>query len=63
MDIRHIAMKEAYHYRQPVWIVLDMLMGLRTFTQPHEEYLLGEPARYYPLAIVQPDGTSASYEG
>ena len=63
-NVRHRALVIAYQYRKPAWIVVDMLhVGLRVFLAPHEEYLRGEPQRYYPMEIVYPDGSRESAVG
>lgn len=63
-EIRHHAMREAYHYRKPAVIVLDLLhKGLRVFCESHWDYLTSEPLRYYPIEIVHPDGVRESFIG
>ena len=54
----------AYQWRLPCWIVLDALAGgLRLFCGPHEEYLEGEPERFYPLEVHHPEGETESKIG
>jgi len=63
-DAKHRAMRLAYQYRRPAYLVLDTLVcALRIFLGPHPEYLDSEPARYFPIEIVQPDGTRESAIG
>jgi len=55
---RAAAMARAYQWHRPCWIVVDTLTrALVVFCGPHEEYLLAETARYYPLEIHHPDGS------
>jgi hypothetical protein len=61
---KHKAMRLAYQYRKPAYLVLDVLVcGLRIFLGPHPEYLDSEPTRYFPIEIVQPDGSRESAFG
>ena len=61
---RHEAMRRAFQYRRPAYLVLDILVcGLRIFLGPHPEYLEGEPNRYFPIEIVHPDGVRESAIG
>lgn len=61
---RHDAMRLAYQYRRPAYLVLDTLVcALRIFLGPHPEYLDSEPARYFPIAIYHPEGAVESAIG
>ena len=62
-DLRNTAAKIAYQYRNPAWIVLDALEGMRVFCAPHREYLESEPNRYFPIEVVYPDGVRQSAIG
>ena len=56
-DVQHNAIEIAFQWGRPAWIVLDLLeRGLRVFCGPHEEYIHGQPLRYFPIEIVSPDG-------
>ena len=65
MDVaRFKARQNAYQWRMPCWIVLDVLeRGLRLFCGPHAEYLEGEPDRFFPLEIHHPEGAAESRIG
>jgi hypothetical protein len=61
--IRHRAMCEAYRYRKPAVIVLDLLQGLRVFCESHADYLNCEYQCYYPIETIYPDGVRESAIG
>jgi hypothetical protein len=61
---RHEAMRRAFQYRRPAYLVLDILVcGLRIFLGPHPEYLDSEPNRFFPIAIYHPEGLVESAIG
>ena len=61
---RVCALRSAYQWRVPCWIVLDTLARrLRVFCGPHEEYLESEPMRYFPLEVHYPEGQVESKIG
>jgi hypothetical protein len=63
-DAKHEAMRLAYQYRRPAYLVLDTLVcGLRIFLGPHLEYLESEPNRYFPIAVYHPEGLVESAIG
>jgi hypothetical protein len=60
-EARNCAREQAYQWRQPCWIVLDVLArALVVFCGPHEEYLKSEPGRYFPVEIHHPEGAAES---
>jgi hypothetical protein len=65
MDLARVQARHvAYQWRLPCWIVLDALeRGLRVFCGPHEEYLHGEPDRFYPLEVHHPEGQTETVIG
>lgn len=52
-----LAKRQAYQYHKPVVVVLDLFSrSVRTFVEPHREYLKSEPQRYWVVSIAYPDG-------